>query len=73
MNFGDEVHSDLWGPAPVAMKARKCYYITLTDDMTCLTHLYFLHTKDKAFSTYKEYATWCGMQLKASIKVLHSD
>jgi hypothetical protein len=52
--FGDEVHSDLWGPSPVETRAGKCYYITFTDDMSCLTHLYLLHTKDEAFGTYKE-------------------
>ena len=34
--FGGEV-SDLWGPAPVATKAGKYYYITFMDDKTHLT------------------------------------
>ena len=29
---GDEVHSDLWGPAPVETLGRKRYYISFTDD-----------------------------------------
>jgi len=40
--FGEEVHSDLWGPAPVESKGGKRYYITYTDDCTRLTHLYLL-------------------------------
>jgi hypothetical protein len=40
--FGGEVHSDLWGPAPIATKAGKCYYILFTDDKTHLMHLYLL-------------------------------
>ena len=32
--FAEEVHSDLWGPAPVKTKGKKCYYITFTDDKT---------------------------------------
>ena len=53
--FGEEIHSDLWGPAPVTTKGGKKYYITFTDDMSHLTHLYLLHAKSDAFQTYKEY------------------
>ena len=73
MKFGDEIHTDLWGPAPVATKGGKKYYITFTDDMTCLTHLYLLCAKSEAFAAYKEYEAWCQTQLDAKIKVLHSD
>jgi hypothetical protein len=71
--FGDEVHSDLWGPAPVETRAGKRYYITFTDDMSRLTHLYLLRTKDEAFGAYKEYDSWVGTQLNGRIKTLHSD
>ena len=40
--FGEEIHTDLWGPAPITTKGGKKYYITFTDDMSCLTHLYLL-------------------------------
>jgi GAG-pre-integrase domain len=49
IKFGEEIHSDLWGPAPVAMKAGKRYYITFTDDKMRLTHLNLLHLKSDAF------------------------
>ena len=52
--FGGEVHSDLWGLAPVESRGGKRYYITFTDDKTRLTHLYLLRTKDEVFATYKE-------------------
>ncbi|CAA7265260.1 unnamed protein product [Cyclocybe aegerita] len=71
--FGGEVHSDLWGPAPVESKGSKRYYITFTDDKTHLTNLYLLHKKDEAFTAYKGYEAWCGTQLNAHVKVLHSD
>src|ERR1700678_2212415 len=71
--FGGEVHSDLWGPAPVESRGGKRYYITFTDDKTCLTHLYLLRNKDEAFATYKEYEAWVATQLSAKIKILHSD
>ena len=37
--FGGEIHSNLWGLAPVESKGGKKYYITFTDDKTRLTHL----------------------------------
>jgi len=73
VEFGEEVHSDLWGPAPVESRGGKRYYITFTDDKTRLTHLYLLRKKDEAFDTYKEYEAWVNTQLSAKIKVLHSD
>lgn len=33
--FGDEIHSDLWGPAPVATREER--NIILLSQMTCLT------------------------------------
>ena len=71
--FGKEVHSDLWGPAPVESKGGKHYYITYTDDCTCLTHLYLLRAKSDTFDSYKEYKAWCSKQLGAPIKILHFD
>ncbi|KAI0260700.1 hypothetical protein BGY98DRAFT_929614, partial [Russula aff. rugulosa BPL654] len=31
-NFGDEVHTDVWGPAQVATRQGRRYFITFTDD-----------------------------------------
>ena len=73
MKFGGEVHSDLWGPALVATKAGKHYYITFMDDKTHLTYLYLLQNKSGAFTSYKEYEAWCNTHLDACIKILHSD
>ena len=32
--FGGEVHSDLWGKAPVESRGGKLYYVTFIDDKT---------------------------------------
>ena len=71
--FGDEVHLDLWGPAPVETKGGRKYYITFTDDMSRLTHLYLLRLKSEAFEAFKQYEAWCMTHLGIAIKVLHSD
>lgn len=45
MEFGGEVHSDLWGPTPVATKTERRCYITFTDDTSRPTHLYLFKTE----------------------------
>ena len=55
---GSELHTDLWGPAPVSMKSGRCYYITFMDDKTRLTSLYLLCSKADAFEAYKEFEAW---------------
>ncbi|TFY50793.1 hypothetical protein EVG20_g11324 [Dentipellis fragilis] len=71
--FGDEVHTDVWGPAPKATLGARRYYVTFTDDATRYTHLYLLRTKDQAFEAYCKYEAWCATNKDRKIKVLHSD
>jgi hypothetical protein len=70
---GDEVHTDLWGPAPVESLGRKRYYISFTDDYSRYTNIYFLATKDEAFDFYKVYEAWLSTQHDVRIKCLNSD
>ena len=71
--FAEEVQSDLWGPAPVETKGKKCNYSTFTDDKTQLTNIYLLVKKNDAFESYKDYKAWCRTQLDVPVKTLHSD
>ena len=40
--FGAEVHSDVWGPAPVQTIRGRRFFISFTDDYSRLTHLYLM-------------------------------
>src|SRR6202522_3449770 len=71
--FGGEVHSDLWGKAPVESRGGKKYYVTFIDDKTRLTHLYLLAKKDETAKCYKQYEAWVETQMGAKIKVLNRD
>ena len=53
--FGEEIHSDLWGPTPIQMLSHCHYYASFTDDFSWLTHLYLLRCKSDTFQVYKEY------------------
>ena len=45
--FRDEVHSDLWGPSPLATIGGHIYYVTFTDDFSRYTSLELLKSKDQ--------------------------
>jgi hypothetical protein len=49
--FGEEIHSDLWGPSPVQTPGKKEYYATFTDNHTRWTHLNLLRKKDEIFNS----------------------
>jgi hypothetical protein len=70
---GDEVHSDLWGPAPVESISHKCYYVSFTDDYSRYSNVYFLHSKDETFDAYRTYEAWLSNQYKARVKSLRTD
>ena len=70
-NFGDIIHTDVWGPAPVATRARKQYFVTFTDDTTRYTVIYLMRTKDEVLKTYKSFESWATTQQHCNqIKVL---
>ena len=71
--FGGEIHSDVWGPAPVESRGGKRYYVTFIDDKSCLTTLYLLRMKDELLGAYKQYKAWVETQMGAKLKALNLD
>jgi len=71
--FAAEVHTDVWGPAPVQTLGGRRYYITFTDDKTRLTYLHLLRQKSEAFTAYQQFEAWCRTQHGVAVKALHSD
>jgi hypothetical protein len=73
-NFGDEIHTDIWGPASTSTVKGRCYFITFMDDATRYTVVYLLRTKDQVLKSYKSFEAWAITQQHCNgIKVLHSD
>src|SRR6266702_401111 len=73
-HFGEEVHTDVWGPSPVTSKRGCRYFITFTDDTTHYTVIYLLRSKAEALGTYKTFEVWALTQQHcAAIKVLQLD
>ena len=71
--FGDEIHSDIWGPATTKTIHRQKYYSSFTDDSTCWSHVKLLHRKDDTFNAYIKFEAWADTQHGAKIKHLCSD
>jgi hypothetical protein len=71
--FGDEIHTDLWGPSPTLSLGGRKYYVTFTDDCTRYTKLDILRSKDQAFDAYKQFAAWADTQHHVKVKRLRSD
>jgi transposase InsO family protein len=72
-HFGDEIHTDVWGPNPVATRQGRRYFATFTDDTTRYTVTYLLRTKDEALEAYKSFEAWAITQGHCTaIKVLRS-
>jgi hypothetical protein len=48
------VHTDLWGPSPVASLGGSRYYVTFIDDFSRKVWVYFLKNKSNVFETFKK-------------------
>jgi len=51
-SFGDEIHSDLWGPASTATRQGCKYFISFMDDATRYTVAFLLRKKSNALEHY---------------------
>ena len=68
------VHSDLWGSPNVTPSLSKCqYYISFVDDFSRKVWVYFLKTKDEAFSKFVEWLTLVENQSGNNLKALRTD
>ena len=50
IEVGTLMHSDVWGPSPVAMLGGRRYYVTFTEDKTRLTYMHLLCQKSETFA-----------------------
>jgi transposase InsO family protein len=72
--YGERVHSDVWGPAPVKSMGGKSFYYSFIDDYTDEAILHFMSAKSETFDRYKTYELWAKVQRRApNIKELQTD
>jgi hypothetical protein len=67
------IHSDVCGPVPSSSISGYVYYVSLIDDYSRKTWIYFLKTKDEVFSKFKEFKALIENLYEIKIKILRSD
>ena len=67
------VHTDLWGPSPVASLGDSRYYITFIDDSSRKVWVYFLKNKSDVFETFKKWKVMVETKTGLKVKCLKSD
>ena len=70
---GDEIHSDLWGKAPVKTINGREYAVSFTDGYGSHSRTYLMRSKDETLDQYKAYEAWLKTQFSIVIKTFHSD
>jgi hypothetical protein len=55
--YGEIIHTDLWGPAQTASISGSVYYMSLTDNYSQETKIKFLRLKSQAFGAFKDFNT----------------
>lgn len=58
------VHFDLWGPTPIPVVNRMCYFLSFINDFPCFTWLYLLKTKNDIYLTNLEVLLILNLKLK---------
>lgn len=71
--FGDVMHMDNWGPAPVQTIHHCLYTCTILDDTTMWLEEPLMHLKSESFTKYVRYEARMFNQPGIKFKIVHSD
>ena len=69
----DLVHTDVWGPSPVASLRGSRYYVTFIDDHNRKVWVYFLKHKSNVFNVFKVWKSIVETEIDLKLKCLRSD
>lgn len=69
----DLIHSDICGPMQVESMSKKRYVLTLIDDYSRYTEIYFLHNKSEAIDKIREYVAMVENKFNTKPKIFRSD
>jgi len=56
----DLIHTDVWGPLPVASIRGTRYYVTFINDFSKKVSVYFMKQKIESISEVQEVKNYCG-------------
>ncbi|KAL6527326.1 hypothetical protein OROGR_016416 [Orobanche gracilis] len=69
----DLMHSDVWGPAPVATKGGSRYYVSFIDDCTIYCWVYLMKYCSDFLSIYTAFQSYVKTQHSAVVKCFRAD
>lgn len=69
----DLIHSDVWGPSPVATKGGFRYYVSFIDDHTRYCWVYLMKHRSEFFEIYTTFRALVKTQHSAVIKCFRCD
>jgi transposase InsO family protein len=72
-NVGDEVHTDVWGPATIETPQHKKYYVSYTDEASRYTVLVLMRSKDETLESFEDVDARWETEHGIRIKIIHSD
>ncbi|KAI0523112.1 hypothetical protein KFK09_005502 [Dendrobium nobile] len=67
------IHSDVWGPAPIASMNGFFYYAIFIDEFTKFSWLYLLTSKNETFTKFKQLHNMIKNKFGSSIQTFRSD
>lgn len=67
------VHLDLWGPYRVSTYEGCITFLTIVDDFTRMTWVFFLKCKSDAYSVFTDFVKFVETQFGTVIKHVRSD
>ena len=67
------VHSDVWGPAPIATTSGYRWFVIFVDDCTRMTWLYLLKNKSEVAERFLTFHNMIKTQFSATLQVFRSD
>jgi transposase InsO family protein len=70
---GELVHSDIWGPAPVATNSGYRYFASFIDDYSRYTTIYLLRHKSDYGIVFERYCNMVKNKCNRDLTIIHSD
>ena len=69
----DLIHSDVWGPSPIATQGGSRYFVIFMDDFSRYTWIYLFKNRSELSQIYRDFTKMIETQFSKPIKVFRSD